>query len=469
MREEVFRSDNVIFRSEGIKLLDHFNMHIFKGETFGLFFTDNRGKNELIRLATEGGILDYGSLSFLDDMINSFILPAPTRTAGVSLISREELLLDEMTVAENVFVMRRKFRKYVIQASVIRSQFDRVAAEYGINIDGGKLVRDLSPLDRYIVRLLKAVIEGSFLVIIKDIGLNPNGPEIELFQKHIRRCAELGISFLYISGDVNELAAVCDRIGVAERGRIVSIIKRANFDGSNFRNYYFDPEQVKTLIETRKHKVLDFRVSLQPGVEPAEFCVYEGECVLLWDRSDTMIEHLTRILSGEEKPLGGFVRLDDQELLSYKGSAPMSIVRESPVLNDIFPDMSYLDNLCFKAGNRLTSLWRKKAVQQNIRNEYYSLAGDDIDALPPLDLSAESAYNLVYLREHIFSPRLLVLIRPFIDTDIRLKMHILSLIEKLRQSGASLLILDSSVSESSAIADRTLTIIGSRIEKEEQS
>ena len=469
MREEVFRSDNVIYRNEGIKLLDHFNMHIFKGETFGLFFTDNHGKNELIRLATEGGILDYGSLSFLDDMVNSFIFPAPTRTSGVTLISRDELLLDEMTVAENVFVMRKKFRKYVIQASVIRSQFDRVAEEYGIDIDGGKLVRDLSPLDRYIVRLFKAVIEGSFLIIVKDIGLNPNGPEIELFQKHIRICAELGISFLYISGDVNELAAVCDRIGVAERGRIVSIIKRNNFDEGNFRKYYFDREQVKTPIETRKHKVLEFKAPFQLGTEPAEFFVSEGECVLLWDRSDTMIESIMRILSGEEKPTGGHVWLDGMELQTYKGSAPMSIIREFPLLNDVFPDMSYLDNLCFKAGNRLTSLWRKKSIKQNIRNEYFDLIGDDIDALPPLDLSAESAYNLVYLREHIFSPRLLVLIRPFIDTDIRLKMHILSLIEKLRQSGASLLILDSSVSESSAIADRTLTIIGSRIEKEEQS
>jgi len=467
MREEVFRSDNVIYRSEGVKLLDHFNLHIFRGETFGLFFTDNRGKNELIRLAMEGGTLDYGSLSFLGEQVNSFKMPAPARVSGVSLISRDERLLDDMSVAENVFVMRKNFRKYVINAGVIRSQFERLAGEYGVDIDGGALVRDLTPLDRYIVRLLKAVIEGSFLIIVKDIGLSPNGPEIERFQKHITRFAELGVSFLYISGDMNELAAVCDRIGVAERGRIVSTVKRENFDKAVFRNYYFDPEQVRTVAETGTRKVFSFDAVLREGAGYANFDVSEGECVLLWDRSDTMIEYMVRLLSGEERPAAGHIRLDGRELHTYRGRAPLSIIRESPAQNGIFLDMSYLDNLCFKAGNRLTSLWRKKAVRQNIRSEYYPLAGSDIDALPPLALSQESLYNLAYLREHIFSPMLLVLVRPFLDTDIKLKMHILSLIEMFRQSGVSLLILDSSVSESSAIADRTFTIISGRIEEEE--
>jgi len=468
MRKEVFRSDNVVYRSEGVKLLDNFSMHIFEGEVFGLFFTDNRGKNELIRLAMEGGVLDYGSLSFCDEKVNSFLTPAPSRMAGVSLVSRDELLLDEMTVAENVFVMRKKFRKYVIDSGVIRSQFERLAAEYGVDIDGGALVRDLPAADRYIVRLLKAVVEGSFMIIVKDIGLSPNGLDIKRFHHFIRRFAGSGLAFLYVSGDPGELLGISDRIGVAERGRIVSTVRRENFGETRFVKYYFHPAQAaqeQKFSETRHHTVLDFDAALPAGAGPVKLDVFEGECVLLWDRSDMMIEQIARVLNGEIKPASGRVLIEGRELASFKGLAPISIIRETPSRHGVFSDMSYLDNLCMKASNRIPSLWRKNSIKQNIRSEYHMLAGDDIDALAPLALSPESMYNLVYLREHIFRPKLLVLVRPFLDTDVRLKLHILSLIELLRKGGASLLILDSSVSDSSAIADRTLTINDGWIEK----
>ena len=466
MRKEVFRSNSIVYRSEGVKLLDNFNMHIFEGEVFGLFFTDNRGKNELVRLAMEGGELDYGSISICDERVNSFLMPVPARAAGVSLISRDELLLDDMTVAENVFVMRKNFRKYVINRGVIRSQFERVAAEYGVGLDGGALVRDLAPVDRYIVRLLKAVIEGSFLIIVKDIGLSPDGSEIERFHGHVRRFAESGVSFLYISGDAGELFRVCDRIGVSEHGRIVSTIRRGDYDEDRFRNYYFDPEQIRTPARTRKETVLGFNAALRAGAEQIELEVHEGECVLLWDRSDTVIDQMVRLLSGEVRPAAGNVLLDGRGLSSYGGRAPVSIIRETPSRNGIFWDMSYLDNLCFTAANRLPALWRKPAMKQNVKDEYAPLVGGDIDALAPLSLSPEAMYSLVYLREHIYRPRLLVLVRPFLDTDIQLKMHILSLIRLLRDTGASLLILDSSVSESSAVADRTLAIKGGQIREE---
>ena len=466
MRKEVFRSDNVIFRSAGINLLDNFNMHIFEGEVFGLFFTDNRGKNELVRLALEGGALEYGSIFFQDRQINSFLMPVTARSVGISLISPDELLLDEMTVAENVFVMRKNFLKYVINSGVIRSQFERLIKEYGADIDGGALVRDLKKVDRYIVRLFKAVIEGSSLIIVKDIGLSPGGPDMERFHHYVRRFAETGVSFLYISGDTNELFGVCDRVGVAERGGIVSTIKRESFDESRFRSYYFDPDKVKTNIEQGSHAVLDMKIAMSAGIPPLELKVTEGECVLLWDRSDTTIEKMIGVLSGEIKPVSGHILIGGCELFSYKGVPPISIIREAPARNSVFRDLSYLDNLCIKVSHRMPELWRKASIKQNIRDEYYPIAGDDIDALPPLNLSVDSLYNLVYLREHIFGPKLVVLVRPFMDTDIRLKMHILSLIEMLRKAGATLLILDSSVSERSAIANRTLSIKNGQIEKE---
>ncbi|MDR1795905.1 MAG: hypothetical protein LBR44_00430 [Clostridiales Family XIII bacterium] len=452
--------NNVIQRRGGVNLLDHFDLHVFEGEVLGLFFTDNHGKEDLIRLLLRNTPIDYGSVRLRGAVVNSYRLPGESAGAGVSLVSRDELLIDEMTVAENVFVMRRGFRKYIIDASLLRAQFGRFAAEFGATVDGGMPARDLPFVDRLIVQMLKAVAQGSRLIIVKDTGFSPGSAEQIKLRQHVRRFADSGISFLYISGDTAELLDVCDRIAVAERGRVMSAVRKEAFGERDFGKYYFKPDQAP-FASPGGHAgaALEFSGVCAGSLRDMSFSVAEGEGVLLWDRSDSAIEKIVRLLSGMEKPASGRILVGGAPLFRWTGArARVSIIRGTPMREMVFEDMSYLENLCFRAADRLPSLWRKGAFRRLVREEYAALVGGDIDLLPPLRLSDESLYSLVYLREHLYRPRLLVLVRPFLNTDIRLKMHILSLVRMIRDTGAALLILDSSVSDSSAIADRILDI-----------
>jgi ABC-type sugar transport system ATPase subunit len=129
----------------------------------------------------------------------------------------------------------------------------------------------------------------------------------------------------------------------------------------------------------------------------------------------------------------------------------------------IFSEMSYLDNLCIKAAERVPSLWLGTAQRRIIRDEYREYIGGSIDADSPLGLPAESLYDLVYLREYIYNPQILIIERPFIDTDIRLRLHIMSLIAMFKMRGTTILIMDSSTTDSEAVSDRVLIVGGGRI------
>jgi ABC-type sugar transport system ATPase subunit len=129
----------------------------------------------------------------------------------------------------------------------------------------------------------------------------------------------------------------------------------------------------------------------------------------------------------------------------------------------IFDKMSCMDNLCLRVAERVPFLWLGSSRRKIIMDEYREMLGDDIDADTPFGLSAESLYKLVYLREYIYNPRLLVIAKPFLETDIKLRLLIISLITMFRSRGTSILILDSSTSDSGVCADRTLSVMGGRV------
>jgi ABC-type sugar transport system ATPase subunit len=132
----------------------------------------------------------------------------------------------------------------------------------------------------------------------------------------------------------------------------------------------------------------------------------------------------------------------------------------------VFSEMTYLDNLCIRTAERVPSLWLGSAKRKLIREEYRSLIGDSIDADSPVDMPAASLYDLVYLREYIYDPQILVIERPFIETDIRLRLHIMSLIAMFKNRGTTILVIDSSMTDSEAVSDRILIVGGGRVKGE---
>jgi ribose transport system ATP-binding protein len=465
LRKEVFRIDNVTFSRGGVNLLDRFNLHVFEGEILGLFFSDNNGKDEFVRLAMDNHPVDYGRVFFMDSQVNSYSgdRSVSSPNGGIGYVSKDDWLISDMSVAENVFLMRRGFRKYVIDKTVLLQQFSALAEEYGIDIDGGLYARDLSRSERYIIQALKFIVAGSALVIVRNVSLEYGHAELFEFQNQMRRFAGRGISFIYISGDMNVLKNVCDRIAVSEGGRIVTSVAKDGFRTKKLDRYQFYPDRLPTSQSVDTVSLLKFDNVRGGEIRGLDFFVANGESVLLWDRNDRILGDVFSLLSRETRPESGEIRFDGSPLSAPGKGGRISFIKESPTRSMIFGEMSYMDNLCLRAAERSPSLWLGPALRRIIRNEYRGVIGAEIDASSPLGLTAEALYLLVYMREYIYNPMLLVIERPFLETDVRLRLRILSLISMFRDRGTSILVLDSSTTDSDAIVDRTLVVTGGRV------
>jgi ribose transport system ATP-binding protein len=447
-----------------MNLLDRFSIHVCEGEIFGLFFSDNNGKDEFVKLAINNHPIEYGKVYFTNEQVNSYRQGRPSPpNPRIGYVSRAVGLIDDMSVSENVFLMRRGFRKYIIDRAVLKAQFDSLAAEYGIDIDGDACVRDLSFSERYIIQTLKSVVAGSALIIVRNVGMEHGSLELHAFQRQVRRFAESGISFIYISSDIRVLTGVCGRVAVTEGGRVVTLAESREYSTKKLGRYHFYPDGMFESSTMDAVSLLRFDKVSGGGLNEMDFSVASGESVLLWDRSDSALTDVLAMLSRSVRPVSGTIRFMGGLLPGPGKGSRVSFIAESPTRRMIFDEMSYMDNLCLRAAERVPSLWLGSASRRIIWDEYRAMIGDDINADSPAGLPAESLYRLVYLREFIYKPLLLVIEKPFQETDARLRRLIMSLMSLFRNRGTSILILDSSTSYSSIVANRTLAVVGGKV------
>lgn len=468
MRKECLRIERVTTEADQSGLVN-FSLHLFEGEILGVIFVDEQGKRELVRLVMRNTPVHYGMVYCQEALVNSY-RHSPLTQNGVTVIDNQNRLVDSMTVADNVFVLRPRFKKYVIETRVLNAQFERFAAEAGVNIRGGAVVGSLSLYQKCVVQLLKAAVAGHKLVIVQDISNIVSAADLQNFHGLMRHFARQGMAFLYVCSHHEEVRTICDRMALVEDGQVQRLLESDGQDSLFFQSYYLNIDHFGRPGpgESKGEGAVSFSGVHTRRLQGIDFSMERGECLILLDANNTVLRDFFNLLKGEEPLLGGRVAIEGRPLApgGPRGDQSVGFIEQSPVKTTLFPDFSYLDNLCFLAGEKQPSLWRGGRTRKSIRGEYLPLVGPDIDAPALAGLSASSLYNLVYYRQHLYNPKLLVVMQPFYEADMYLRRQILSLIDRIRKRGAAVLLLSVNISDSPVLADRMLVLEQGRLTRE---
>ncbi|HBM74922.1 MAG TPA: sugar ABC transporter ATP-binding protein, partial [Clostridiaceae bacterium] len=124
MREEIFRLERVTQIVGGVTLLDDLNLHIFKGEIMGLVCINAHGKEALVKLLCQNVPIHYGRVYFQETLVNNYEHSSMSMNK-VSVIEKQSSLVEDLTVSDNIFIMRRGFKKYLINRKILNEQFEK--------------------------------------------------------------------------------------------------------------------------------------------------------------------------------------------------------------------------------------------------------------------------------------------------------------------------------------------------------
>ena len=121
MKKEILRMERVTYMEQGNTKLRNFNMAIYEGEVMGLVPMNNLGLDAFLQLLQKNLPLYYGYIYYRGHMVNCWGKPNQEWNR-ISIIQSESILADDMTVADNIFVLRPGFKKWLIQRKILDRQ-----------------------------------------------------------------------------------------------------------------------------------------------------------------------------------------------------------------------------------------------------------------------------------------------------------------------------------------------------------
>lgn len=464
MKKEILRMEHIVCSEDGSPVLNHFSMQIFKGEIYGLLCLEQHGITKMIELICRNQPIQYGQVFFEEKLVNHFENNSRSKNR-VTLIGNKSCLIDSLSLADNLFVIRSGFRRHIIPEKAIRIQTRKLLNEFQIRISPLSLAEELTTYERLVVELLRAMIAGNRLIILWQVSDLLSSEELLRFHELIRKLAQKGYTFLYIYNHHEVLRTVCDRISVFENGHIEKVFFES--DGIEekirdvFARYSYDkllqlkPDAQKSFPMS---PVLELKHICTENMKDFSLSVRPGENVLILDQSNTILWELSSIFSGIKRDYAG--KIEPENLI---GSYHIAVIPRDPTSSLLFPDLSYLDNLCFPLSEKVPFFWQKQSLRKSILKEFRPELGDLLDQPQLYDLHSRDLYQLIYYRYLIVKPRLIICMQPLSGVDMYIRTYILEMITKLCKEGIAVLTLNTELYDTLYTADRIIQVENGRI------
>lgn len=465
MREELLRMENIIMEAGGERYLDNLNFHVSSGEIMGLIASGSKGLDQLIELICHNVPIQFGRVYYLEKLVNRYSYSDGSANR-VYVIEETGGLIDSLSVADNIFVLRKGFRKYVINAKVLNNQALRLMEDMGVCIPPDQKAAALNSFERCVVELLKARMMGCRLIIFKHPANFLGQMHLQEFHRIIRVCCEKGISFIYIGNHHQDIFKIARRVSLFSDGRIKKVFEPGEMTDAAILPYIISYDLPDSGIRIPEDEIILRIKNFSAGRSPmADVEMRKGECLTLLDPENYVIGGLGKALAGRSADWTGTITLDGKSIRAgafQPLKAGLAVIPDDPTETYLFPDMDYMENLTFLLDQKIGKSLIKKSYLKSIRAEYAALAGPCIDAAAVGGLTIGERYSLVYYRVHLFKPKVAVCIQPLAKGDMYCRRHVLDLIFMLKKSGISVLLLTNNITDTLDVSDRLLVLAEGR-------
>uniref|UniRef100_UPI0006D245E9 ATP-binding cassette domain-containing protein n=1 Tax=Clostridium sp. NkU-1 TaxID=1095009 RepID=UPI0006D245E9 len=319
MRKEILRLNHVTLEENGERYLDNMDFYILQGEIMGLIVSDAKGCSQLIRLICHNIPISFGGVYYEEKRVNHYSHPDFTENR-VYVIEERGRLIDSLTISDNLFVMRKGFKKYIINSRVLDRQVELLMRPLGLSIDPKRRVSTLSAFERCVAELLKAILTGCRLIILDRISnfFKPDGAKT--VSGYYQRAGK--------AGNRISLYGKPSSGGVPDHGPGGSFSPGYHLEGvREGRNGGYGPSAYtisfdlsgSQIREPKEEAVLKLEGVHLNGKEPVDFSLRKGECLMILDTDNQTWEPLVEVLSGSRGIRGGRIYLGER---AFAGEEP---------------------------------------------------------------------------------------------------------------------------------------------------
>jgi D-xylose transport system ATP-binding protein len=206
----------------GVVALRDVSFELHPGEIHALCGENGAGKSTLIKLLS--GLHPHGSYEGELDVAGQpahFRGIADAERAGLAVIYQELALVEQLSVAENIFLGAEPQRFGLIDWPRVHREARALLERFGVAIDPHALCERLGVGQKQLVEIVKALRKNSRILILDEPTAALAEHEVQTLLTILRDLRARGIACIYISHKLDEVFALADRITVLRDGATI--------------------------------------------------------------------------------------------------------------------------------------------------------------------------------------------------------------------------------------------------------
>jgi simple sugar transport system ATP-binding protein len=452
---------------------------VAKGTIHGIIGENGAGKSTLMSILYGFYEADKGEIR-VDGKPVRIRSSADAIALGIGMVHQHFMLVETMTVAENVLLGAEGAALIDARLDHARAEIRRLGADYGLVVDPDAVVGELSVGLQQRVEIIKALYRGANILILDEpTGVLTPAEATQLFEV-LNELRRQGRTILIITHKLKEIMAITDHVSVMRRGEMVAHRRTADTSMAELAELMVGraispppkgatAEPGAPLLEVETLTVTDARGVTR--VENMSLTVRAGEIVGIAGVSGNGQSELVEAIAGITRPTRGKIRIAGAELKGdaadarHMGLSHVPEDRHRMGLVTAFPAwesaiLGRQDLAKYGAGPLID---RAETMADTAgKMQRFDVRPQD-PVLKTANFSGGNQQKIVIAREIESEPRVLIVAQPTRGVDIGAIAFIHNQILKLKAEGKAVLLVSVELDEIFALADRILVMCGGRL------
>jgi len=221
--------ENVQKRFGTVEALSGVTVDLGENEVLGLVGDNGAGKSTLVKTLVGIHQPDGGEIRFDGEPV-TIDGPKHARELGIGTVYQDLALVDELTVAENLFLGRTPVKKLggvwpVVDTGRMNEQAQRILGDrLNIHVDPETPVEYLSGGERQAIAIGRALVTDPGIVILDEPTSALSKAAVEHVERLVQQLKDNGHSVVLVDHNLEEVQSMTDRIAVLFQGEVVDVV-----------------------------------------------------------------------------------------------------------------------------------------------------------------------------------------------------------------------------------------------------
>ena len=438
-----------------------------EGEVHALVGENGAGKSTFIKTIA-GAIHPTSGEICIDGVSYSHLEPAQSLNLGIAVVYQEMIQMEAMTVMDNIFMGINEGKGLFVndreRAVKTRELLDRFRCQ----VSPRALIRELSMANRQIIEIAKAVVKNAKVVIMDEPTASITVEEQKRLFEIVHELKAQGVTIIYISHRLEELAEICDRVSVLRDGKYVATVNMAETNKHQLISLMVGRELSETYPAKpacSEEVVLRTENLCGNGLSDINISLHRGEILGFGGLVGAGRTELMHLLYGAAKKTSGRIYLGNKEVNFQTPAdglkAGIGLIPEDRKYQGFFLDKPLFWNISISNIDTLSHggfVDTKAEMEQ--AEEYKGKMRIKAPTMTQLgnSLSGGNQQKVVIAKAMAALPDILIFDEPTRGIDVGARAEIYQMMIDLTQQGKSILMVSSDMEELLGMSERIVVL-----------